>query len=1263
MKHLFSCLLACASVTVASAQQAYLFDPTPARAAVAWPNQATPKVSKSAIGGDLQQLYRAAVGGLSTKRGAGPASAAALQAAFPLLSVQGSGGPATVLVRITAQDVAALRPALQARGFVLTAERANLHFLEGQLPVTQLAPGAAGLEALVPQGLLGVRPILKPRTNTGRVQNQADYVLESYRVRGAQAGYSGQGLRVGVMSDSYNSLGGASAGVASGDLPANVQVLQDLSAGQGTDEGRAMVELIHDIAPNAGVAFSSVYNGEADFADQLLSLADPTRGNCKIIVDDVSYFDEPMYQDGVVAQAVNEAANRLGISYFSAAGNNADASCEYVSPVFRAVGNGASGDADLDFGASFNGGATDTRQHFSIPRSGQLIVALQWSDPFYTRSGVRTDLDMFLIKTRANGVAMRGDTVAVSGDANILSQTPTEILGYTNTNDTDTEFDLVISRYRGTANPARVKYILYGSGITPTEYFTRSSTLTGHTAALGAMSVAAAPSYNRLAPESFTAKGQPIILFAADGTPLPVLSVRAKPDFTAIDGASTTFFSGQALPDPKDGYIFFGTSAAAPNAAAVAALLLQAEPSLTPAQVATRLKSTALDIGDAGFDALTGSGLINAYRAIYGSVVAARAPLTESFDAAGLGTAWDIQGRGPVRAIGRSDYGPASLPGHLVLDGFFPYATLTSAAGPIPRVAEATLRLDLSTAASGGYVLSFRHKKFTGETDQAMPASFTSNGTGSNSDGVAMSVDGGTTWYRVADLTGTNASTSYQLVSVNLNTLATANNLTLGSDVRIRFQRSGSGQVDSYYAVLQGGRAFDDVSVTGANVATAPVAQFNTATTGIICPGSTVQFRDASLFTPTSYQWSFPGGSPASSTDANPTVTYATAGTYGATLTVTNAAGTASRTLSNVVTVSSAVPVANFTARQAPLCPGGSITFTNTSTQCVSTLSWSFPGGSPASSTAANPTVTYAAAGTYVATLTATNANGSSTKTFTVQVQSATSTVPYTESLAGGIPSTWSVINPDNGITWATASNQLRKDGTRGTVVDMNFYDYASLNQRDTLQTPVFDLRSQSLAFLRFDVAYAAVATVPAANNDSLAVDVYAACSNTRLGRAYLKSAAGDLPTTLPRTTSYAPTSVTQWRTENVDLSAYLSRQVYLRFIAFNHRGNHLYLSNVAVANTVLATHGAVAESLDLQVYPNPAGSGQQLTLVLPATPGTATLRVIDALGRLVSQRTVALTAAAQLRNTQPAPSAAGLYTVLCQTADGQLYSRRFTID
>ncbi len=1267
MKHLLTLLGICLAATPLLAQPEQTLRPTlPHRASAAPAGQATawlPTDRRSRISSDLQQLYRYANG--TGTAGRGNAAAGALQGAFPQLSVAGDGGPSSVLVRITAQNVAALRPLLEARGFVTVSEKNQLHFIEGKLPVGQLAPGNAGVAALAAQGLLGVRAVWRPITHTGRVQNQADYLLESYRARGAQGGYTGTGQRIGVMSDSYNALGGAPAGVASGDLPANVQVLQDAGAGQGADEGRAMIELIHDIAPGAGAAFSAIFNGEADFADQMLRLADPTLGNCKIIVDDISYLGEPMFQDGVVAQAVNEASNRLGVAYFGSAGNAGDASCEYAAPVFKPLSASAASDADLDFGASFSaGGTSDTRQHFTIGKGGNLLLILEWSDPFYTTNGVKSDLDMYLIKTRPSGVVMKGDTVAGSGDNNIADQTPLEGFSYTNNNDTDTEFDLVISRYGGTVNPARVKYISYGDNIVPTEYFTRSSTVTGHHAAIGNMSVAAAPSYNRLAPEYFTSKGRPTYLFAPDGTALAAPEVRLKPDFTSIDGVSTTFFYGAGVPDPKDGSLFFGTSAAAPNAAAVAALLLQAQPTLTPVQVNERLKSTALDLGTPGYDDLTGSGLINAYRALYGPVTAATVPFVETFDVTGLSSAWDIQGRGPVRAFVRNDFEPASTPGHLVLDGFFPYYTFGDYPATSPRVAEATLRLNLGTAVTGGYVLSFRHKKFTGEVDNVMPATFPNNGTGSVSDGVAMSVDGGTTWYRVADLTGTNATTTYQTVSVNLNTLATANGLTLGNDVRIRFQRSGSGQVDASDPTRRGGRAFDDVTVNGANAVQAPVAQFNATTTGAICPGSTVQFRDASLFGPTSYAWSFPGGTPATSTDPNPTVTYATAGTYAVTLTVTNASGTSTRTTAGVVTVSNIKPTADFTARQAPICPGGKVTFINRSVNCASTFAWTFPGGTPATSTDANPTVTFNTAGTYTVSLVASNANGASAaKTFVVQVQGAALAVPYAETFASGIPTAWGVLNPDGGLTWTAVPNTLLKDGTRGVAVAMPFASYAAVGQRDSLQSPAFDLRNQTVASLHFDLAYAPIDLL-GTRNDSLAVFVYTACTNTLLDRVYLKSAKSGLPTTLPRDGAiYTPSATSQWRQENANLGAYLGKQVYLRFVSYNRQGNYLYLSNVRVDNAaILATH-AQADSPNLQAYPNPVAGGHSLTLALPAAPGTASVRLVDALGRITWQSTVALSPATATRRSLDAPLAPGLYTVLCQTASGQLFSRRVVVD
>ena len=139
-------------------------------------------------------------------------------------------------------------------------------------------------------------PVYRLRTNGGLVTNQADYVHEAARVRVSAGHFDRTGVWVGVMSDSYNSrAGGAAAGVASGDLPvAGVPVLQDLPAGQGIDEGRAMCELIYDAAPGAAQVFSSVFLGEGNFADQIRALADPARGNCKVLTDDVYYLTEQL---------------------------------------------------------------------------------------------------------------------------------------------------------------------------------------------------------------------------------------------------------------------------------------------------------------------------------------------------------------------------------------------------------------------------------------------------------------------------------------------------------------------------------------------------------------------------------------------------------------------------------------------------------------------------------------------------------------------------------------------------------------------------------------------------------------------------------------------------------------------------------------------------------------------------------------------------------------------------------------------------------
>ena len=113
---------------------------------------------------------------------------------------------------------------------------------------------------------------------------------------------NGSGITVGVLSDSFNDLGGAAADEADGALPpaSDIDVLQDLPSG-GSDEGRAMMQIVHDIAPGADLAFYTAFGGEQSFADGILALA---AAGAKVIVDDVYYSDEPFFQNGVVAQAI-----------------------------------------------------------------------------------------------------------------------------------------------------------------------------------------------------------------------------------------------------------------------------------------------------------------------------------------------------------------------------------------------------------------------------------------------------------------------------------------------------------------------------------------------------------------------------------------------------------------------------------------------------------------------------------------------------------------------------------------------------------------------------------------------------------------------------------------------------------------------------------------------------------------------------------------------------------------------------------------------
>src|SRR5262249_33345012 len=177
--------------------------------------------------------------------------------------------------------------------------------------------------------------------------------------------------------------------------------------------------------------------------------------------------------------------------------------------------------------------------------------------------------------------------------------------------------NLMIVNHSG-PNPSLIKYVNFiraGTALTINEFATNSSTIFGHANAVGAEAVGAAAYFNTpqfgVSPpvlNSFSSSGATPILFDLAGNRLSTPDPRAnKPEIVAPDGVATT------VPGFAN---FFGTSAAAPHAAGVAALLLQNKPTLTPAQIYKTLENTAIDMGPPGFDNNSGFGLIQADAAL-----------------------------------------------------------------------------------------------------------------------------------------------------------------------------------------------------------------------------------------------------------------------------------------------------------------------------------------------------------------------------------------------------------------------------------------------------------------------------------------------------------------------------------------------------------------------------------------------------------------------------------------------------------------------
>ena len=659
------------------------------------------KPGKRNLGGGLEQLAAPARSARSLAPGQASVAGGELELTRPMIK-DSAGRP---LVRISLNGKVPAATVLQGlkgmAGVKVTASDLNYRagVIEAYVPTDALAilAGTSGVLAVVPTS---------PRvTNVGAVTSQG---VVQHRVDQI-AGVDGSGITVGVMSDSYDTKPtgiGAADDVATGDLPGPgnpvnsqpVVVLEDFA--NGTDEGRAMLQIVHDMAPKARLGFATANTGEVGFANNIRALAGfPDASNtvpgfkADVIVDDIIYLAEPFFQDGIIAQAVDDVA-KAGVSYFSSAGNR-PATQAYDSKVRIVPADpSAWASTNLDFSsvdpALYAGGfhnfvekgSVDIAQTVAFGPGNTMVF--QWNEPFdpqpptpvgpplaagvgtvpiggtasFTFNGTAgTLVEIFLdeddtttgtpnpdltfslvdpngleiafVDTGTNPESLtlelplsgsytvivdsfqpdqfgdflyrvqqveivqqvlsdynvllfltNGTYIGASSEQNLFTNRPLELFGL-NTGSSTINLQIVVARAnvpnakkRDIAD--RIRYVGFGT-LSPQEYFSYLGPVTyGHNSAEGAMGVAAYAFYAPFIPESFTSPGPSTIYFDTDNRRYKHPKIRQKPDMAAMDGANTTFFFSDASQDPDTFPNFFGTSASAPHAAAIAALVLDA---------------------------------------------------------------------------------------------------------------------------------------------------------------------------------------------------------------------------------------------------------------------------------------------------------------------------------------------------------------------------------------------------------------------------------------------------------------------------------------------------------------------------------------------------------------------------------------------------------------------------------------------------------------------------------------------------------------
>jgi hypothetical protein len=468
------------------------------------------------------------------------------------------------------------------------------------------------------------------RTNAGSQQSQGDALLNFDDLRATLA-VSGKGITVGVISDGIFGLSNA---ISSGDLPvttfirngsgtliqttggvesvsfrSDANLEAGLSGGTGA-EGSAMLEIVHDIAPDAQLRF-------ANFATHLEfnAAVDFLAANSDVVVDDIGWFgfayDQTSPVSANTAEELNRQSNKIR-GYYTSVGNQAQR--HYEEPF---VDSGVDGAAIVGISGSLHRfqATSQTTDCKSVgPTTANLIdllngqtatIFLNWDD---THGFAENDYDIFVRDTVTEVIVASG-----TSDNPGVTKNPFESVAVKNSSGVTRTYEIYTQNSENRAAPKKMEMFVFGgascSNGSKFNFNTTASSVPAQSdSGGGVLSVGAISAFDSGIDtiEAYSSRG-------------PTNNGALKPDVTAIDGVSITGSGGFSNP-------FFGTSAAAPHVAGLAALLLEVKPSLRAGEsgddptadrsaLRAAIQNTAIDLGDSGVDQTFGWGRVDGLKA------------------------------------------------------------------------------------------------------------------------------------------------------------------------------------------------------------------------------------------------------------------------------------------------------------------------------------------------------------------------------------------------------------------------------------------------------------------------------------------------------------------------------------------------------------------------------------------------------------------------------------------------------------------------